>query len=316
MTRKTTWAPEHDEALLRTMKKNLTTAEAFVADYRKESGDTIHGVGAIAFRAIQAASFLREMLDPKLRHALQVAGRNEQGIRRTPAPTVAAAPAPKAANDDPPAKATKPDADGEVVIDGVAYLDRAGAMRVLRVSKSTLRYTHERNLIVRADGLRPLYQKASVLALATVLHAPKVKVVKVPEKAPDALEINGVPCISTAAAAARFGIDARPFGNMIARRMTAHWPEGKHKSPYYAEADVAAMLVTVAREREAAKAKAAPAPSNVVPITSAPTAKAPVKTMADMTLAEKLDAVSRALAQGVITPDEHRAKVRVIAASA
>lgn len=314
--RKTTWEPEHDEALLRTMKKGHTTAEAFVADYRKESGESVHSVGAIGFRAISAASLLREGLSTQLRRALQVAGRNEQGIRRTPAPVVASAPAPKAANDVPAAKAAAPAADGEVVLDGVAYLDRAGAMRVLRVSKSTLRYTHERNLVVRAEGMRPLYQKASVEALAAVLHAPKVKVVKVPEKAPDALEIDGVTCISTAAAAAKFGMDPRAFGNMISRRLTPRWTKRHYRAPYYAEAEVDAMLATVTRERESAKAKAAPAPSNVVPITSAPTAKVPVKTMAEMTLAEKLDAVSRALAQGVITPDEHRAKVRVIAASA
>lgn len=332
--RKTTWASAQDEALLRTMKKNHTTAEAFVADYRKESGDDVHSIGAIGFRAIQAASFLREGLDRKLRTALQNAGRAEQGIHRTPpsapllvatTPAVVAttaSKAPKAPSDAPAAKT--PSASGEVTIDGEAYLDIPATLQALKVSRTTLRQTHERRLVVRVQNARPFYRKASVLALADEIHAPKVKVVKVPEKAPGELVIDGVPCLSTSAVAAKFGMDPRPFGNLIARRMTQHWPAGKHVSPYYAEAEVDAMLATVAKERkavEAAAAKAeeakkAPAPSNVVPITSAPAAKVPVKTMSEMTLSERLDAVNRALASGVLTPEEHRSKVRMLAASA
>lgn len=337
MKKTTTWAPPQDEALLRTMKKNHTTAEAFVADYRKESGDDVHGVGAIAFRAIQAASFLREGLDRKLRTALQNAGRAEQGIHRTPpsapllvatTPAVVAttaSKAPKAPSEAPVTPAAKtPSALGEVTIDGEAYLDIPATLQALKVSRTTLRQTHERRLVVRVQNARPFYRKASVLALADEIHAPKVKVVKVPEKAPGELVIDGVPCLSTSAVAAKFGMDPRPFGNLIGRRMTRHWPAGKYVSPYYAEAEVDAMLATVAQERKAAEAaaakavetKKAPAPSNVVPITSAPAAKVPVKTMSEMTLSERLDAVNRALASGVLTPEEHRSKVRMLAASA
>lgn len=333
--KKTTWAPPQDEALLRTMKKNHTTAEAFVADYRAESGDVVHGVGAIAFRAIQAASFLREGLDRKLRTALQNAGRAEQGIHRTPpsapllvatTPAVVATTASKAPSEapvTPAAKAKTPSASGEVTIDGEAYLDIPATLQALKVSRSTLRQTHERRLVVRVQNARPFYQKASVLALAAEIHAPKVKVVKVPEKAPDALVIDGVPCLSTSATAAKFGMDPRPFGNQIGRRMTGRWSAAV-RSRYYAEAEVDAMLATVSQERKAAEAaaakavetKKAPAPSNLVPITSAPAAKVPVKTMSEMTLSERLDAVNRALASGVLTPEEHRSKVRMLAASA
>lgn len=249
------------------------------------------------------------------------------------------------ASSAPSAPAPKVAAPTRVTVKGVEYGTIAEAAAILGCSDTQVRNGYGRDLtttygIHPSRPSSPMYLLSEVEAVAKRRKAVKdAEVARLAELRSETPTIDGEVCMTVGLAAKILGKDSRAVGALYGHRLVRKWHASRTGVGFFTRASLdtlkAELDAEVARKALAAKAaadvlaaqKAAPVQKETPPAPPAeaeksnghatPTngaAKPKVMHMDEMTLAQKLDTLNRALAAGVIDEHTHANKVRVVAA--
>ena len=255
MSNKKSWPSAFDEALLRVMRQNHTAADPFLAAYLVESGDKVHDIGGIVFRATKLCEFLREGMSKELVRSLNQMADKFRATKAKPERGRAS-------------QATIiPSEDGE-------YITASEAAKILGVSTMQVRNfdgdlrwktgIHPKDV---GDHTRKMYSRASVMECAARPTGTESAASKQAEPKPAAavttpvcrVTVDGVVYVTVEEAGRIIGVSGTQVRNAYGRSLTPQYGlvDGRPRTPVYALADVEVVARKRAEDKAAAAARAA-----------------------------------------------------------
>jgi hypothetical protein len=319
-----------DEALLRVARRGITDGLEFFGAYRAESGDECHRIGGMMFRLDQMKRILREPIDDALLVDLKVLSDADRIARRAATKPAKDAPPRETLSDDIAEStgaailhAGKPLRSKATEVDGIVYIGTSEVSMLLGGTGHKIP-VRCRPVLTPHYGLSPkmarsiaLYSRDEVVALAAKMAAKMAAEAAEAEAimcdtAPGEVILLGEACVDPKRAGEILGLDARRVGTDWGHRLSRRYHPRSPTKVWYTRASIDAIR----EEREGTAAKAelltANKPAEEALLTAPAPKAVPVTHLSEMDLPERLAALGRALASGILSETEYGAKVRAI----